>query len=147
MLFDGSRSGKGCMTGYDGTGPFKSSGNDNFCRTSTSSSNTRGRVRNKVKYQYDGHWRNDKPHGYGVHKNFQSGDRYEGNYVDGQRHGLGVFLWANGDKYTGNFAQGGLNVNFFVTVVDWWVVRQASCTDWGASNGHRGTSIMDVGDR
>lgn len=55
---------------------------------------------------FQGNWENDKPNGYGISNFHSSGDRHEGNYKEGLREGLGVFLWANGDKYTGHFENG-----------------------------------------
>jgi len=55
---------------------------------------------------FEGKWENDQPNGYGIMKFPHSGDRHEGNYRQGKRDGLGVFLWANGDKYSGHFKQG-----------------------------------------
>jgi len=36
----------------------------------------------------------------------KSGDRHEGYYRDGKRHGSGTYLWANGDKYSGMWEYG-----------------------------------------
>jgi hypothetical protein len=84
----------GCMKGFDAP--------------SSSSYKTilKGGAKKNLKYQYEGSWDNDHPHGFGVYRYFESGDRYEGNFIEGKRHGLGIFLWGNGDKYTGNFENG-----------------------------------------
>ena len=39
------------------------------------------------------------------YKNFSNdnGDRYSGEWKDGQRHGGGTIIWINGDKYEGGF--------------------------------------------
>ncbi len=55
---------------------------------------------------YDGEWKNDKPDGFGCKTFPLTGDRHEGLYVAGQRHGHGVYLFANGDKYTGIWSNG-----------------------------------------
>jgi hypothetical protein len=55
---------------------------------------------------FEGTWDNDQPNGYGVTKFGANGDRHEGNYKDGLRDGLGIFLWSNGDKFTGSFLRG-----------------------------------------
>ena len=34
---------------------------------------------------------------------YASGDRYDGDYVDGKRHGHGVFYYANGNHYDGDW--------------------------------------------
>ena len=73
---------------------------------STIKSIMKGGPKKSLKFQYEGNWDADKPHGFGIYKYFGSGDRYEGSFVSGKRHGLGVFLWGNGDKYTGNFENG-----------------------------------------
>lgn len=33
----------------------------------------------------------------------QEGSRYEGDFVDGKRHGHGEMLWYNGDRYIGEW--------------------------------------------
>jgi hypothetical protein len=51
-----------------------------------------------------------------------SGDRHEGMYHKGHRHGLGTYLWANGDKYVGQFKLGKVNphgMGAFASVVLW----------------------------
>lgn len=32
-----------------------------------------------------------------------SGDTYVGDYVNGMKHGQGIYTWANGDKYVGEY--------------------------------------------
>jgi len=67
----------------------------------------RGRLYEKSGYVlYEGDWKNDKPCGYGKRSFPNSGDRHEGGYLEGERHGLGVYLWANGDKYSGEWNTG-----------------------------------------
>jgi len=34
---------------------------------------------------------------------YENGDRYEGNFVDGKKDGLGNKTWANGDVYDGEW--------------------------------------------
>jgi len=69
---------------------------------------------NKGSIHFEGSWENDKPNGYGITKFGLNGDRHEGNYKNGLRHGLGIFLWANGDRFTGNFEQGIIHCISFV---------------------------------
>ncbi|MHC1745935.1 MAG: PDZ domain-containing protein [Negativicutes bacterium] len=40
---------------------------------------------------------------YQVVRNYANGDRYEGDVVNGNLQGKGVFTWANGDRYEGDF--------------------------------------------
>merc|ERR1711997_724368 len=52
---------------------------------------------------YEGGWVNKKAEGFGVMR-WQNGDRYEGDWKDGFRHGHGVYQCkATGGKYTGNY--------------------------------------------
>ncbi len=55
--------------------------------------------------EYNGEWKNHKPHGQGTEK-FRDGSYYTGLFVNGLKHGHGTFRWANGDLYVGNFCQG-----------------------------------------
>ena len=34
------------------------------------------------------------------------GDKYSGQFINGQRTGLGTLIWSNGDKYSGQFING-----------------------------------------
>jgi hypothetical protein len=43
---------------------------------------------------------NDKKHGYGVIE-YANGDRYEGNWKNGERSENGVYEYSNGDVYNG----------------------------------------------
>ncbi|KAK3247347.1 hypothetical protein CYMTET_43147 [Cymbomonas tetramitiformis] len=52
---------------------------------------------------YEGYFRGDMPHGWGVYR-YSSGNSYFGQYRSGKRHGLGQFAWAATQEiYTGNW--------------------------------------------
>lgn len=34
---------------------------------------------------------------------YADGDKYDGEWIDGQMHGVGVYFYADGDKYEGNW--------------------------------------------
>ena len=55
--------------------------------------------------EYDGEWINDQPHGYGI---FYYDDHciYEGQWVHGERDGTGRFVYANGNYFIGHFKNG-----------------------------------------
>jgi hypothetical protein len=55
---------------------------------------------------YEGEWKDDKHSGYGKKYFPRPGDRHEGSYKNGERHGLGVYLWANGNRYSGDWSLG-----------------------------------------
>lgn len=40
---------------------------------------------------------------------YASGERYEGEYVDGTKCGQGIYTWADGDRYEGGFSDGKMN--------------------------------------
>ena len=56
--------------------------------------------KDKKRVIYDGQWKQDKPHGFGV-KIFPNGDQHHGYYQDGIRHGWGMYTFICGDKYVG----------------------------------------------
>jgi len=58
--------------------------------------------------QYDGTFRNFRPHGQGQLL-YRDGSRYDGEFRDGKRHGLGTYRYPNGDVYIGEFANGDRN--------------------------------------
>lgn len=51
---------------------------------------------------YEGGWLEGKRHGHGVYT-WPDGDKFEGEYVDDKKHGHGVYTWANGARYEGNW--------------------------------------------
>lgn len=62
--------------------------------------------------KYEGDWKNNKPDGVGTHiwlekkKTHQIlRNRYEGEFLNGLRHGYGVFYYANGARYEGEWFQ------------------------------------------
>jgi hypothetical protein len=44
----------------------------------------------------------DERHGRGVYE-WPSGNRYEGEWLDGKTNGFGVKVWGNGDRYEGEW--------------------------------------------
>ena len=55
--------------------------------------------------RYEGRWKNGKRHGYGV-LNYKNGDRYAGVFSADKRHGPGKLTSANGDSYSGQWRHG-----------------------------------------
>ena len=51
---------------------------------------------------YEGEWKNGQEHGMGV-ECFDGGDRYEGQWKHGSYSGRGVLCFANGNRYEGGF--------------------------------------------
>lgn len=60
----------------------------------------------KAKYangdRYDGEWLDDQPHGKGIYRR-TSGDCFEGDFVKGRIHGRGRAVYANNDVYEGEW--------------------------------------------
>jgi MORN repeat len=55
-----------------------------------------------VWHTYLGEWVGDLPDGFGI-MTFPEGNRYEGAFKNGQKHGYGKFFWTDGDTYEGDF--------------------------------------------
>ncbi|MNE87643.1 MORN repeat protein [compost metagenome] len=55
--------------------------------------------------EYEGNWQDGKPHGKGklmyLNVSNETCNYYEGDFVNGQREGYGVFYYADGSKYEG----------------------------------------------
>ena len=55
----------------------------------------------KIKdYFHSGQYLDGQRHGYGVFK-YPNGDRYEGNYRKDKREGIGTYFHASGSNHTG----------------------------------------------
>ena len=52
--------------------------------------------------KYEGNWVNDKQEGFGTYY-YKSGDKYVGNWVNDKREGFGTYYWKGGSKYVGNW--------------------------------------------
>jgi hypothetical protein len=39
-------------------------------------------------------------------RNYENGDKYVGEFLNGKIHGIGIYTYANGDKYVGEFVDG-----------------------------------------
>ena len=55
--------------------------------------------------KYQGYWKKGKRHGKGRH-NWPNGDVYLGQFKNDKQHGIGNYTWSNGEKYSGNFLKG-----------------------------------------
>jgi hypothetical protein len=55
--------------------------------------------------KYTGEWKEGNPHGRGKHE-WPNGEIYEGNYSNGKQEGNGVFRWADGRIYDGSWKNG-----------------------------------------
>ena len=56
-----------------------------------------------------GQCKGDCQNGKGVYKYKDSGDKYDGEWLDSRKHGQGVYIWKNGDKYDGEWFDGRQN--------------------------------------
>ena len=52
--------------------------------------------------RYDGEWVDGNAHGKGVY-NYADGSYYDGSWAEGKMNGKGIFVYANGNKYVGDF--------------------------------------------
>ena len=53
--------------------------------------------------RYEGYWKEDQQNGEGEEELADS--VYAGNYVDGQKNGLGTMTYADGSVYTGDWEE------------------------------------------
>ena len=60
--------------------------------------------------KYEGEWKDDRRHGYGVFTDPKSGYRYEGQWHNSRRHGQGTMLMPNGDSFAGTWTAGKCSV-------------------------------------
>ena len=58
--------------------------------------------------KYLGEWKNGNRNGEGVFT-WKTGDKYEGEYKDGKRHGQGILTYSNGSIYLGKWKNGKRN--------------------------------------
>lgn len=56
--------------------------------------------------EYQGFWSNDQRHGRGRFVSCETGAIYEGEYAEGNRHGVGTLYFASGDSITGRWKKG-----------------------------------------
>jgi len=55
--------------------------------------------------KYEGEWKDGQKHGQGTYT-WSNGNKYVGEFKDGKKHGQGTFTWSNGKKYVGEFKNG-----------------------------------------
>ena len=56
--------------------------------------------------KYEGEFANGLRHGNGIYYFFDNGEKYEGEFKNAKYHGIGTFYFADGTKYEGEFANG-----------------------------------------
>ena len=56
--------------------------------------------------RYEGSWVYGKRHGFGIFTCAADGYRYEGEWYQGRRHGTGTIYLPNGDAFSGSFKEG-----------------------------------------
>ncbi|KAL4465492.1 hypothetical protein ABPG72_009430 [Tetrahymena utriculariae] len=56
-------------------------------------------------FQYQGEWVDGKKHGQGILR-MKDGTFYEGQFIEGEIEGYGKMIYANGNSYVGNFHLG-----------------------------------------
>lgn len=54
---------------------------------------------------YEGAFKNDLFNGHGKLTNPTTSASYEGDWLNGQMHGSGLYLWADGRRYQGEYKQ------------------------------------------
>ena len=62
-----------------------------------------------TEYIYEGNYHNDMRNGKGKIKFINTGDSYEGDFLDDKITGYGEYIWSNKQKYIGNFIDGMMN--------------------------------------
>ena len=55
--------------------------------------------------KYEGEWKDGQKNGQGTYT-WSNGNKYVGEFKDGKKHGQGTFTWSNGRKYVGEFKNG-----------------------------------------
>ncbi len=72
--------------------------------------------------KYVGEFKEGDKHGQGTFhylaNNHSKGDKYEGQFKDGRQHGQGRYTWANGKKYEGDWKDGKYNGRGVITTAD-----------------------------
>ena len=49
---------------------------------------------------------NDKKNGKGSYTYFATNEKYDGQWLDGEKHGTGMYIYTSGDKYYGEWRDG-----------------------------------------
>lgn len=62
---------------------------------------------------FDGEWEDDLPDGHGI-EILENGDVFEGNFVKGEKHGMGKLTLKKGGNFNGNFIQNAISGNGFI---------------------------------
>ncbi len=75
--------------------------------------------------KYVGEFKDGNSHGKGVHT-WPDGSKYVGEHKDGKKHGQGVRTWPDGDKYVGGYKNGKRHGYGVYTKADGRVIRKGT---------------------
>ena len=73
--------------------------------------------------KYVGEWNNGNMHGQGTFT-YSNGDIYEGELKDNKMHGQGTFTYAHGDKYEGGYNYGKFHGQGTITLADGTIIKK-----------------------
>ena len=65
----------------------------------------RGKYTYPLGEKYEGEWKNGEYHGQGTFT-LPDGEKYEGEWKNGEYHGQGTETWSDGQKYVGKWKDG-----------------------------------------
>lgn len=100
---NGKKEGKGIMIYNNGTTQAQTRTTSRYVQHSRTWHDTHDTTHDTTTHagdRYEGEWKGGRRHGYGT-ETWINGVKYEGEWRDGKRQGFGKVHYANGDKYEG----------------------------------------------
>merc|ERR1712223_691 len=96
----------------EGSGTLEYPGNDEFLRQFyegdfvNKKAHGKGMMRWNQGDKYEGDWQEGLRHGQGTYFSKTNGFKYEGQYAKDKKHGKGKYTYPNGDIYNGQWKEG-----------------------------------------